>query len=394
MTNHANATVLGLTTIRAFGQTERYRERMLTLVDKSATVGLHVQLGGCWGKTRLDLLSCVFVTGTAAAMAYRHVDAATTGLTITLALQLRAAMASLLGQVSMTSMGLAAAERVFALREIPKEVGQETPLSKGERPTKGSLEVNSLEVRYMADLEPVLKGVFFSIQAGQRLGIVGRTGAGKTTLTNALLRFVEASKGSISIGGVDISQLSLRDLRSAVGIIPQDPFLFSGTLRENLDPSGSKSDKALIAALQRMRLIKDDDLAGAFSDLGMLIHVGGANLSHGQRQLICLARAMVKEHSVLILDEATSSVDNATDELVQEIIKAEFGAKTVVVVAHKLMTAACMDKVLILSHGEAVELGSPRELLEKKGVFWDMVDQSGQKMEIESAVISSVDPNI
>lgn len=389
LTDHTNATVLGLTTIRAFGRTPFYTEKFFDLVDGSSKIGVHIQLGSCWSMMRSGLLGCAFVTSTAAAMVYNNIDAATTGFTITLALQLRSTLSTLLSQLSTIRMGLLAADRILALTEVPQEDNDGEELT--DWPLEGGLEVRNLTLQYGPNLPVVVKNVSFSVQPCQRIGIVGRTGAGKSSLTSALLRFVQATKGAIRIDGVDVTTVSLQQLRKSVRIIPQDPLLFSGTLRSNVDPDGGEADEDILLALQRVHLVSgnlENKPSGgtSFSDLDVIIQTGGSNLSHGQRQLICLARAVLEQCRVLILDEATSGMDSTTDEAIQRIIREDFKEMTVIVVAHKLRTVAAFDVILVMSDGEVKEMGTPAVLLEKRGIFWDMVNHSGDKAAIEALI--------
>jgi ABC-type multidrug transport system fused ATPase/permease subunit len=178
-------------------------------------------------------------------------------------------------------------------------------------------------------------------------------------------------------------------------MIPQDPFLFSGTLRFNLDPRGeNKTDAELRAALRRVRLLGDTGAAASgadfdFGDLDMPIHAGGSNLSHGQRQLVCLARAILSRPALLILDEATSAVDAATDRAVQQVLRTEFADSTLIVIAHRLSTVADFDRLLVLREGAVAECGSPRQQLKQRGVFWDMVCQSADRAEVEATISMS-----
>ncbi|KAJ6781783.1 hypothetical protein PWT90_08506 [Aphanocladium album] len=354
VSDHTNAMVLGLTTIRAFGRTQLFMDRFYELVDNSSTIGIHIQLGNCWTTVRSGLLGCAFVTATAAAMVYNNIDAATTGLTITLALQMRTTLAKLLSQFSTIRMGLFAADRVIALTEVPLEPdgGRETP----NWPSQGVLEVDTISLTYGPQMPLILRNISFSALPHERIGIVGRTGAGKSSLTNALLRFIEPATGEVRIDGVSTAEIVLSQLRGAVKIIPQDPLLFTGTLRCNLDPSGEKTDAELVAVLKRVRLINDKhERTSAATDsfeLEMNIEPSGANLSHGQRQQICLARAILSQCRILVLDEATSGMDDTTAEVIQQIIKQEFATTTVIVIAHKLLTVAQFDKILVMSQGE------------------------------------------
>ena len=237
---------------------------------------------------------------------------------------------------------------------------------------------------------------------------MGRTGAGKSSLTLALFRFLEAREGSVHIDGIDVSKISLHDLRSRIAIIPQDPVLFSGTVRSNLDAFDEHPDSVLYDALQRVHLIRTtgttsrdepaasgsisntpipavapDSNTNPFTSLSSRISEGGLNLSQGQRQLLCLARAIVSRPKIMVLDEATSAVDMATDALIQRSIREEFQDSTLIVIAHRLSTIADFDKILVMDDGVGKEFDGPRELLGKDGgVFKGMVEQSGEKQRL------------
>lgn len=293
-----------------------------------------------------------------------------------------------------------AAERVIEYSDLPTEnLGGEKPPAAW--PTEGRVEVKDLVVTYAADLPPVLKGLSFSLNRSERVGVVGRTGAGKSSLTLALFRFIEATSGSIYVDGVDISKITLHDLRSRLSIIPQDPVLFSGTVRTNLDPFNDHTDAELFDSLQRVHLISDEETApgtptpdspegngslakkntNIFRDLASTVSEGGLNLSQGQRQLLCLARAIVSRPKVMVLDEATSAVDMHTDSLIQRSIREEFGDSTLLVIAHRLSTIADFDRILVLSDGTVAEFGTPKELWERddgKGIFRGMCEESGE----------------
>ena len=220
-------------------------------------------------------------------------------------------------------------------------------------------------MRYRDDLDLVLRGVSCRIDGGETVGIVGRTGAGKTSLTVALFRLVEASAGRIVVDGRDVAELGLHELRQRLTIIPQDPVLFSGTLRINLDPFGAQSDAALWSALELAHL---KDFAADLEDgLDHEVSEGGENLSVGQRQLVCLARALLRKSKVLVLDEATAAVDLETDDLIQATIRKEFAGCTVLTIAHRLNTIVDYDKILVMEGGAVAEFGSPAALLKDEG---------------------------
>jgi ABC-type multidrug transport system fused ATPase/permease subunit len=383
----ATSTEAGLMTIRAFGRSQFYVERMYDLIDDGTKVGWHLALGIRWSHIRLGFMGAMFVTITAASLVFQRIDASMAGFIIILALQLKSTLAITLRKMNVLDMGYNALSRVLTLADTPTEsrLGKDPPES---WPIEGAIEVHDVTVHYNAAPTAALKDISFSLKSRQRLGIIGRTGAGKTSLTNAFLRFINITEGNILIDGLDISTIPLAKLRSAVTIIPQDPFLFSGTLRSNLDLYGNKSDGELQSVLRRVRLISNDNNEEdyKFTDLNMTIGTGGVNLSHGQRQLVCLARAMLARCRVLILDESTSAVDSATDTAIQKVIRDEFAEATILVVAHKLVTVADFDSIIVLSNGEKAEFGSPAELMTNRGIFWDMVRQSGYEERIKSII--------
>jgi ABC-type multidrug transport system fused ATPase/permease subunit len=281
-------------------------------------------------------------------------------------------------------------------------------------PSQGAVDFKKYSTRYRPDLDQVLKEVSFSVKAGEKVGIVGRTGAGKSSLALALFRGLEAEKGQIIIDGVDIGSIGLRDLREAITIVPQDPTLFTGTLRSNLDPFGLFSDEQIFTALRRVHLIGSStsgtatpttsstvtatesnanvnghangvsssavtvvDNKNVFHNLDSQVSESGSNLSQGQRQLLCLARALLKNPRVLMMDEATASIDYATDAKIQETLR-ELGNSTIITIAHRLQTIIDYDKVLVLDHGRVIEYDHPWTLINKEdGLFRSMCDNSG-----------------
>jgi ABC-type multidrug transport system fused ATPase/permease subunit len=296
-----------------------------------------------------------------------------------------------------------ATERVveYPRLEIENQDGADVPAAWR---TEGRLLVENLVVGYSLDLPPVLRGLNFTVEPIERVGIVGRTGVGKPSLTLALFRCLEAQAGKILIDGIDISGTKLRLLRSRLAIIPQDPVLFSGTVRSNLDPFEEYSDEGLQEALQRVHLVSSNKLpehpassattaetednvddaehnVNPFTSLENHIAESGQNLSQGQRQLLCLARAILSRPKILVLDEATSAVDTGTDELIQASIRSEFKNSTLIVIAHQLRTIADFDRILVMGEGRALEFGSPRELLNGKGggIFEELVRRNGKE---------------
>ena len=235
-------------------------------------------------------------------------------------------------------------------------------------PSSGEIEFRNVRLRYRPELPCALKGLNITVQGGEKIGIVGRTGAGKSSIMTALLRLFEAEPGSqILIDGVDITTVSLEELRSSIALIPQDPLIFPGTVRSNLDPLSVYPDDAIWNALASVGLSELIKKATAGLDLPLGVGDKGVEFSHGQQQLVCIARALLRGCKVLICDEATSSVDDATDQLVQTIIRQNFSGCTVLTVAHRIGTVMDADRVLVMAEGAAAELGPPHELASVKG---------------------------
>ncbi|KAI0881492.1 putative ATP-binding cassette transporter protein [Annulohypoxylon maeteangense] len=408
----------GVQTIRSFDKSHTYIERMHKKLDDWSVATWHLWLFIRWMAWRMAVVGSLFASFVAILILISpEIDAALAGFGMAFALEFSGHVMWTIRHYANVELEMNAAERIVEYTELPTESleGKSPPAA---WPTEGRVEVNDLVVSYAEDLDPILKGLNFTIERNERVGVVGRTGAGKSSLTLALFRFLEARSGSIHIDGLDISKIKLHDLRSRLAIIPQDPVLFSGTVRSNLDPFDNHTDAELFDSLTRVHLISEEENearnsnessptasgtstptssrkknANIFLDLLSPISEGGLNLSQGQRQLLCLARAIVSRPKVMVLDEATSAVDMTTDALIQRSIREEFGDSTLVVIAHRLSTVADFDRILVLSDGKVAEYGTPKELWELEnglGMFRAMCEQSGEKEHLRQIVYGEV----
>lgn len=253
-------------------------------------------------------------------------------------------------------------ERVIHYTELERNPGYEVKTRPPQQwPTNGSLSFNDVKLTYYPGAPQALKGINLSIGSGEKIGIVGRTGAGKSSIISALFRLPQVHSGSIVIDQVVIEDLSVQDSRSAIGCIPQDPFLFTGSVRYNLDPTGNCTTSQLWSVMEQVQL---KPLVESMPEgLEHMVKEGGSNLSVGQRQLLCLARALLQKKKIIVLDEATANVDFATDRIIQDTIKYQLKEQTVLAVAHRLDTILDYDRVVVIEKGKVVETGQPRILM-------------------------------
>lgn len=303
------------------------------------------------------------------------------GLAVTQAISLTGMFQWGMRQSAELENHMTSVERVL---EYSTQVPQEPPLEsksnkkpRPEWPEKGEIHFVRVFLSYnLENDQPVLKNLNFRINSKEKIGVVGRTGAGKTSLISALFRLGQL-QGQIIIDGIDTSEIGLHDLRSKISIIPQEPVLFSGTMRKNLDPFDEYEDAILWRALEDVHLkqVVEETAAGLLSPTSE----GGSNFSVGQRQLVCLARAIVRKNKILILDEATANVDPTTDALIQTTIRKKFRECTVITIAHRLQTVMDSDKILVIDAGALVEFDEPHLLLsDKNSVLYGMTQQAGK----------------
>ncbi|KAI7834991.1 P-loop containing nucleoside triphosphate hydrolase protein [Kickxella alabastrina] len=395
-------TINGVSTIRAYGQESRFRMANYTKVDDNNRPFIYMWGANRWLSIRVDLAGALvsFMAGLLALTTTGRMDAGLAGLSLSYALNFTEHILWVVRFYSINEMNLNSVERVVEYLDVEPEAPVTIPdrVPPVEWPSNGRISVENLELKYAENQPPVIRGISFEVQPREKVGIVGRTGAGKSTLTLAMFRFMEASAGRIMVDGIDISQIGVGDLRSRLTIIPQDPILFTGTIRSNLDPFNEHGDDELWLALRRAHLLGDEDeiasrqsqtavtLGRTITDLDMAVTENGSNFSQGQRQLIALARALVKRTRVIILDEATASVDFDTDARIQTTIRNEFTDSTLLCIAHRLRTIVDYDKVLVLDQGEIVEYDTPYNLLSKsEGLFKHMCLKSGEYDHLFSA---------
>lgn len=365
--NNSAETMSGCATIRAYKETERFRRRNLELIDRDASAYLYKFAALEWLVIRIEL-SCTLVLIIAACLVIfqSSVSGGFAGLAVTYALALGSSLVVFCIWQGFLSIFVVSVERIKQYLDLPQEAPAviESNRPPVAWPKKGDIFLDHLQIRYRENAPLVLKGITCTFHGGQKIGVVGRTGSGKTTLISALFRLVEPAGGRIYIDDVDITSIGLHDLRFKLGIIPQEPVLFQGTVRTNLDPLNQYTDFEVWEALRKSQLAEVIEklplrLESSVSDQG-------ENWSGGQRQLFCLGRVLLKQSQVLVLDEATASIDSATDALLQSVIREEFVACTVITVAHRIPTVIDSDMVLALRDGVAIEFDSPKKLMEHK----------------------------
>ncbi|KAG8652165.1 ABC transporter C family member 2 isoform X1 [Manihot esculenta] len=375
----------GLSTIRAYKAYDRMADINGRSMDNNIRFTLVNMSANRWLAIRLETLGGVMIwlTATFAVMQNGRAEnqqafASTMGLLLSYALNITGLLTAVLRLASLAENSLNAVERVGTYIDLPSEAPS---IVEGNRPppgwpSSGSIKFEDVVLRYRPELPPVLHGLSFVVSPSDKVGIVGRTGAGKSSMLNALFRIVELERGRILIDGCDIAKFGLMDLRKVLGIIPQSPVLFSGTVRFNLDPFDEHNDADLWEALERAHL--KDVIRRNSLGLDAQVSESGENFSVGQRQLLSLARALLRRSKILVLDEATAAVDVRTDALIQKTIREEFKSCTMLIIAHRLNTIIDCDRILLLDSGQVLEYDTPEELLSNEAsAFSKMVQSTG-----------------
>ena len=380
--------ISGTASIRAFGLQGHFIQTLRATVDDMNSAYYLTFSNQRWLSVRLDAIGnlLVFTTGILVVTSRFNVSPSISGLVLSYILSIVQMIQFTVRQLAEVENAMVSTER---LHYYGTRLDEEAPLHltpvPESWPQSGEIAFNEVQMRYREGLPLVLQGLNMTVAGGERIGIVGRTGAGKSSIMSTLFRLVELSGGSISIDGVNIATVGLKDLRTRLAIIPQDPTLFRGTIRSNLDPFNEHTDLELWSALRQSDLVDADssfdDKAHGRIHLDGVVEEEGLNFSLGQRQLMALARALVRGSQIIVCDEATSSVDMETDQKIQRTIATGFKGKTLLCIAHRLKTIINYDRICVMDQGRIVELDKPLKLWEEGGIFRGMCDRSGIRRE-------------
>ncbi|KAF0697853.1 Aste57867_11493 [Aphanomyces stellatus] len=374
-------TLEGMPTIRAFGAERQFAARNETMLDRNQRAYFLNFSANCWLALRLEFAGTMVATAAALCAVLGHLSnagvafAGLAGVSLSYAFNVTQSLNWSVRMLSTIQTQMVSVERINTYTtmeteaELKADPVKQLALEHANWPSAGALTFTGVDLRYRQGLPRVLRKLTFSIEAKEKIGIVGRTGAGKSSLVVALMRLVELDAGTITMDGVDISTIGLHDLRDKVSIIPQDPVLFSGTIRSNLDPFDRYGDDAIWTSIKRA------NLHNAVTTLDDKVDERGQNFSVGERQLICIARALLKKSKVILMDEATASIDANTDRLIQESIRESFKDCTCLTIAHRINTILDSDRILVMDKGSAAEFDTPAALLKNpKGIFTNLVE--------------------
>ncbi|KAJ1558710.1 hypothetical protein HK096_006749, partial [Nowakowskiella sp. JEL0078] len=400
----------GVSTIRSYGQEERFEKLNNEKLNLNHRAYFYLSMSGRWLGFRMSMITSAITLVTGIGLVLSGISPGWSGFCLANTMGLTGMLLWFVNSQAQMEMGMNAVERIqeYSLIE-PEPPAFMEPRPPVNWPSEGAVIVSDLTLKYSPELSPVLSNLNFSIKGGHKVGIVGRTGAGKSTLSLAFFRILPFSNGTISIDGLDIQNVGLHDLRSRLTIIPQDPVLFSGNLRQAMDPLGEHEDEAIWTSLNRVNFLDSmqqhqDYLSKSFSfpeieestsegteshdstgsvTLEYNVAENGSNFSQGQRQLLCLARALLRRSKLVILDEATASVDNATDVVIQKVIRTELDNVTILTIAHRIRTVIDFDRILVLDKGCVAEYDTPLTLLQNEnGMFKKMAEESGEFAEL------------
>jgi ATP-binding cassette subfamily C (CFTR/MRP) protein 1 len=385
--------VSGVATIRAYRLQDQFSEGVREAIDNMNGVYFLTFANQRWLSIRLDVIGnlLVFTVGILVVTSRFSINPSIGGLVLSYILSIVQMIQFTVRQLAEVENNMNSTER---LHYYATALEEEAPLKLApvpeSWPAKGEIKFNHVEMRYRKGLPLVLKGFDLHVAAGERIGIVGRTGAGKSSIMSTLFRMTELSGGTITIDDVDIAKIGLSDLRNRLSIIPQDPTLFRGTVRSNLDPFGEHTDLELWHALRAADLVETDEEPPKHADgsstpddrqgklhLDTSVEEEGLNFSLGQRQMMALARALVRNSQIIVCDEATSSVDFETDLKIQRTIMTAFKGRTLLCIAHRLKTIISYDRIVVMDQGRIAEVDTPIKLYDQVGIFRGMCDRSG-----------------
>ncbi|KAI8589029.1 P-loop containing nucleoside triphosphate hydrolase protein [Geranomyces variabilis] len=372
-------TLTGLSIIHAYRASSRFAAINEQLLDRSNTPSFNRFSADTWLQGRAECVSAILTLGLSLFGAGGIVDTGLVALALTYAIQVTENLNVAVIGLALLEVELNGVERLsHYIDGVQKESTAGATPPRSQWPTRGAIKMENLVLQYPSRSTPALKNISLEIRPAEKIGICGRTGCGKSTLISALFRTVEARSGSISVDGTDLATLSLKTVRRGLDIIPQEPVLFEDTVRYNVDPSGSASDSAIWTALSRVGL--KTHIADLPDKLDHILADEGANLSLGQRQLLCLARSLISAPTVLVMDEATASVDSAAESVIYSTLKDDFKDTTVLAIAHRLNSLVDFDRILVLSDGEVVQFESTRACVERvDGPFMELLKGTGQE---------------
>uniref|UniRef100_A0AC34GNC3 Multidrug resistance-associated protein 1 n=1 Tax=Panagrolaimus sp. ES5 TaxID=591445 RepID=A0AC34GNC3_9BILA len=392
--SHFGETIQGASVIRAFCKSDKFCLTMDEYVDKFCRIKYMNLISNRWLAVRLEFIGNLVVFFAALFAVLSNYwgwisSPGLVGLSVSYALNITDVLSFAVRQISELETNIVSVERLKEYRDVESEApwkieGKSPPPG---WPSQGQIEFRGYSTRYRSGLDLVVKNINAFVKPGEKVGIVGRTGAGKSSLTLALFRMIEAAEGKIVIDSTVISEIGLHDLRSNITIIPQDPVCFSAPLRFNLDPFNKYSDAEIWSALEMAHL--KAFVASLPDTLSYAITEGGENISVGQRQLLCLARALLRRSKILVLDEATAAVDLATDALIQDTIRKEFKDSTIFTIAHRLNTIMDYDRIMVLDKGEIKEMDAPQKLLENKNSYFSAMVLDSKNSESDEKTKSS-----
>ncbi|CAD5123707.1 DgyrCDS12027 [Dimorphilus gyrociliatus] len=370
----------GINTIRALKSEKFHEKTFMTQQDAHSAAWFHYVMCDRWFTNKLEIIVGSYITGLVfvSIATSTSLDQTSFGLSIIYTLGMLSIFQYIVRRTVELESTLTSVQRVSQYGSLPMEARFESDNTPGPAwPENGSIKFDCVSLSYDQNEVYQLCNVSFDVKGGDKVGIVGRSGAGKSTIMTAILRLAEP-EGKVIIDGIDVSQIGLHELRMVISIIPQDPILFTGTLRENMDPFSEFSDEEIWNVLRNVQM--KNKIFGIVGQLLSPVEASGSNFSAGERQLLCLARAMLRKNKILIIDEATANVDSNTDSLIQEVVRERFENCTVLTIAHRLETIIDSDRVFVVDAGRIAENDHPYNLLQNEaGLFYKLVEQGGKK---------------